>query len=29
MTFAGFSNQKDIDNVVAFLKTLGPDGKTQ
>ena len=29
MTFAGFDNQKDIDNVVAFLKTLGPDGKTQ
>ena len=29
MTFAGFQNQKDIDNVVAFLKTLGPDGKTQ
>ncbi len=29
MTFAGFEKQTDIDNVVAFLKTLGPDGKTQ
>ena len=27
MTFAGFQNEKDINNVVAFLKTLGPDGK--
>lgn len=27
MTFAGFSKQSDIDNVVAFLNTLGPDGK--
>jgi cytochrome c len=26
MTFAGFEKQSDIDNVVAFLKTLGPDG---
>ncbi len=29
MTFAGFQKQSDIDNVVAFLKTLGPDGKKQ
>lgn len=27
MTFAGFSKESDIDNVVAFLNTLGPDGK--
>ncbi len=27
MSFAGFSKQSDIDNVVAFLKTLGPDGQ--
>ena len=26
MSFAGFSRQADIDNVVAFLATLGPDG---
>ncbi len=26
MTFQGFQKQSDIDNVVAFLKTLGPDG---
>lgn len=26
MSFVGFTNQKDADNVVAFLKTLGPDG---
>ena len=29
MTFAGFQKQTDIDNVVAFLNTLGPDGKTK
>ncbi len=29
MTFPGFENETDIDNVVAFLKTLGPDGKTK
>lgn len=29
MTFAGFQKESDIDNVVAFLKTLGPDGKTK
>lgn len=27
MTFAGFQKESDIDNVVAFLKTLGADGK--
>jgi cytochrome c len=27
MTFAGLSSQKDIDNVLAYLKTFGPDGK--
>jgi cytochrome c len=27
MTFAGLSSQKDIDNVIAYLKTFGPDGK--
>ncbi len=29
MTFAGLQKQSDLDNVVAFLKTLGPDGKTK
>ncbi len=29
MTFAGFQKDSDIANVVAFLKTLGPDGKKQ
>ncbi len=29
MTFAGFQKDSDIANVVAFLKTLGPDGQTQ
>ena len=24
MTFAGFQKESDIDNVVAYLKTLGP-----
>ena len=27
MTFAGFQKDSDINNVVAYLKTLGPDGK--
>ncbi len=27
MTFAGFQKETDIDNVVAYLKTIGPDGK--
>ncbi len=26
MTFAGFQKPTDIANVIAFLKTLGPDG---
>lgn len=29
MSFAGFQKESDINNVVAFLKTLGPDGKKQ
>ena len=29
MTFAGFQKDTDIANVIAFLKTLGPDGKTK
>lgn len=29
MIFAGFQKESDINNVVAFLKTLGPDGKKQ
>ena len=29
MTFAGFQKDTDIANVIAFLKTLGPDGKKQ
>lgn len=29
MGFAGFSKDSDINNVVAFLKTLGPDGQAQ
>ena len=29
MTFAGFQKDSDIANVIAFLKTLGPDGKKQ
>jgi cytochrome c len=27
MTFAGLSSQKEIDDVIAYLKTIGPDGK--
>ena len=27
MIFAGLSNEKDIDNVIAYLKQFGPDGK--
>ncbi|RYC30570.1 cytochrome c family protein [Lichenibacterium minor] len=27
MAFAGLSKQSDIDNVTAYLKTFGPDGK--
>ena len=29
MAFAGFSKEADIDNVIAYLKTFGPDGKKQ
>lgn len=29
MAFPGFQNETDIDNVVAYLKTFGPDGKKQ
>ncbi|WEK50669.1 MAG: cytochrome c family protein [Candidatus Kaistia colombiensis] len=27
MTFPGLKNQTDIDNVIAYLKQFGPDGK--
>jgi cytochrome c len=27
MTFPGLSSQTDIDNVIAYLKQFGPDGK--
>ena len=27
MTFAGFSRDTDVRNVIAYLKTFGPDGK--
>ncbi|MET4636672.1 c-type cytochrome [Kaistia defluvii] len=27
MTFPGLKNPKDIDNIVAYLKQFGPDGK--
>jgi cytochrome c len=27
MTFPGLSSQKEIDDVIAYLKTVGPDGK--
>ncbi len=29
MKFPGLSESKDIDNVIAFLATFGPDGKTK
>jgi cytochrome c len=29
MVFAGLSNETDIDNVIAYLKQFGPDGKKQ
>jgi cytochrome c len=29
MTFPGLTSQTDIDNVVAYLKQFGPDGKKQ
>ncbi|HXW19551.1 MAG TPA: cytochrome c family protein [Roseiarcus sp.] len=27
MTFPGLTSEKEIDNVIAYLKTFGPDGK--
>ncbi len=27
MSFAGLSKQSDVDNIVAYLKQFGPDGK--
>ena len=27
MVFAGLSSETDIDNVIAYLKQFGPDGK--
>jgi cytochrome c2 len=29
MTFAGLSKEKDINNVIAYLKQFGADGKKQ
>ena len=29
MVFAGISDDQDIDDLIAFLKQYGPDGKTQ
>ena len=29
MTFPGLTSQTDIDNVIAYLKQFGPDGKKQ
>ena len=29
MTFPGLKDQTDIDNVIAYLKQFGPDGKKQ
>jgi cytochrome c len=29
MAFPGLPNEKDIDNVIAYLATFGPDGKTK
>jgi cytochrome c len=29
MAFAGLQNEADIDNVIAYLKQFGPDGKKQ
>jgi cytochrome c len=29
MAFVGLSSQTDIDNVIAYLKQFGPDGKKQ
>jgi cytochrome c2 len=27
MVFAGLTKESDIDNIVAFLRQFGPDGK--
>ena len=27
MSFAGLSKQSDIDNLIVYLKSFGPDGK--
>ncbi|MGO9698438.1 MAG: c-type cytochrome [Xanthobacteraceae bacterium] len=27
MLFPGLSKEKDVDNVIAYLKQFGPDGK--
>jgi cytochrome c len=29
MAFPGLPNEADIDNVIAYLSTFGPDGKTK
>jgi cytochrome c len=29
MMFPGLQSEKDIDNVIAYLATFGPDGKTK
>ena len=29
MAFPGLPNETDIDNVIAYLATFGPDGKTK
>ncbi|WP_201400963.1 cytochrome c family protein [Kaistia sp. 32K] len=29
MTFVGLKDDKDIDNVIAYIKQFGPDGKKQ
>ena len=29
MVFPGLSSEEDIDNVIAYLKQFGPDGKKQ
>ena len=29
MTFPGLTSETDIDNIIAYLKQFGPDGKKQ
>lgn len=29
MTFAGLTRQRDVDDIVAYLKQFGPDGRKQ